>query len=68
MGLILKKIFYMHFLVLELMHFDSYVTEICFQVYNFRYTIIGLENGLAPIRRQAIIWANDGLDKHSSMG
>ena len=24
--------------------------------------IIGLDNGLAPNRRQAIIWTNDGLD------
>ena len=23
-------------------------------------SIIGLENGLAPTRRQAIIWSNDG--------
>ena len=25
-----------------------------------QYSIIGLDNGLAPSRRQAIIWTNDG--------
>ena len=33
------------------------VTHIC--VVNL--TIIGLDNGLAPGRRQAIIWTNDGI-------
>ena len=28
---------------------------------NVQYTSIGLDNGLAPARRQAIIWTNDGL-------
>ena len=36
-----------------------------FQVYsegsNWQYISIGLDNGLAPNRRQAIIWTNDGL-------
>ena len=27
---------------------------------NQQYSIIGSDNGLAPTRRQAIIWANDG--------
>ena len=28
---------------------------------NWQYSIIGSDNGLAPIRRQAIVWTNDGL-------
>ena len=28
---------------------------------DFEYVIIGLDDGLVPDRRQAIIWANDGL-------
>ena len=28
---------------------------------NFEYANIGLDNGLVRNRRQAIIWANDGL-------
>ena len=28
---------------------------------NLLYSSIGLDNGLAPTRRQAIIWTNDGL-------
>ena len=33
------------------------VTHICVS----KLTIIGLDNGLSPDRRQAIIWTNDGL-------
>ena len=33
---------------------------ICFQVSNKKYSNIGSYNGLAPTRRQAIIWTNDG--------
>ena len=28
---------------------------------NWQYGIIGLDNGLAPNRRKAIIWTNNGL-------
>ena len=28
---------------------------------NWQYAIIGSDNGLVPIRRQAIIWTSDGL-------
>ena len=28
---------------------------------NQQYSVIGSENGLAPIRQQAIIWTNDGI-------
>ena len=30
------------------------------KMYEFRLKSIGSDNGLAPIRRQAIIWTNDG--------
>ena len=35
-------------------------TEVCSQGSNYQYSSIGSENGLAPARRQAIIWTNDG--------
>ena len=35
-------------------------TEVCSRGSNQQYSSIGLDNGLAPIRRQAIIWTNDG--------
>ena len=28
---------------------------------NLQYSSIGSDNGLAPVRQQAIIWTNDGL-------
>ena len=31
----------------------------CSVVYNLQYVIIGSDKGLAPKRRQAIIWTND---------
>ena len=33
------------------------MTQICVS----KFTIIGSDNGLSPIRRQAIIWTNDGI-------
>ena len=41
--------------------FLSNFTEICSQGFNLQYSSFGLGNGLAPFRRQAIIWTNDGL-------
>ena len=35
--------------------------QMCSLGSNWRYVIIGPDNGLAPNRRQAIIWTNDGL-------
>ena len=32
----------------------------CLEGSNEQYPIIGSDNGLAPTRRQAIIWAKDG--------
>ena len=34
----------------------------CSLVSNLQYPIIGSDNGLAPLRRQAIIWTNDGVN------
>ena len=34
--------------------------EVCSWGSNWQYSSIGLDNGLAPSRRQAIIWTNDG--------
>ena len=41
---------------------NSYLnfTEVCSQGSNQQYASIGSDNGLAPSRRQAIIWTNDG--------
>ena len=38
---------------------DLNFTEFCFWRSNYQYFSIGAENGLAPNRRQAIIWTND---------
>ena len=42
-------------------YFDSNVPQICSQGSNWQYASIGSDNGLAPNRRQAIIWTNAGL-------
>ena len=36
-------------------------TTVCFSRPNWQYSSIGLDNDLAPNRRQAIIWTNGGL-------
>ena len=38
----------------------KFFTEVCSQGSNWQYPSIGSVNGLAPSRRQAIIWTNDG--------
>ena len=38
-----------------------YFTEICSLASNWELASIGSDNGLAPDRRQAIIWTNGGL-------
>ena len=43
------------------MYFGSNFPEICSLGTNWQYVSIGSGNGLAPVRRQAIIWTNDGL-------
>ena len=35
-------------------------TGVCYQGSNYQYSSIGSDNGLAPSRRQAIIWTNGG--------
>ena len=42
-------------------NFKWHFIELCYLGSNWQYVIIGLDNGLAPNRRQAIIWTNDGL-------
>ena len=64
----------MDFLELKCMNFDSNFTEVCSQGSNQQYSSIDSDNVLAPARRQAIIWTNEGLStdahiRHStSMG
>ena len=49
----------MHFLESKWQNSDSNFTEICCQESNKQYYSIGLDNGLVPTRRQAIIWTKD---------
>ena len=42
------------------MNLNSNFTEICSLGSNQQYASIGLDNGLAPIKRQATIRTNDG--------
>ena len=42
------------------MNYDQNSIEVCSLQSNWQYSNIGLDNGLAPTRRQAIIWTNDG--------
>ena len=59
-----------HFLQWISNYFDSDFTEVCFQGPNYQHASIGSDNGLvltrrqanglALMRRQAIIWTNDG--------
>ena len=44
------------------MCFDSNLIEVCFQASNWKYPSTGLDNGLAPNRRQAIIWSYADLN------
>ena len=43
----------MHFLEWKCMNFDYNFTEVCTLGFNCQHSIIGLDNGLAPTRRQA---------------
>ena len=49
-----------HFLERKLLHFKWYFIVMCPFGANLQYVIIGSDNTLAPNRRQAIIWTNDG--------
>ena len=48
----------MHFREWKVLYFDSNFTEVYFQGPNQQHFSIGSDNGLAPIRRQAIILTN----------
>ena len=52
--------FQMHFLEWKCMNFDWDFTEVCSLGFSWQYSSIGSDNGLAPTRRQAIIWTNGG--------
>ena len=45
---------------MKCMTFDYDSNEVRSQVFNWQYSSIGSDNGLAPTMRQTIIWANDG--------
>ena len=50
----------MPFVEWKCMIFDKSFTEVYSYGSNKQYSSIGSDNGLAPARRQAIIWINDG--------
>ena len=56
-----RRHFQGHFHEWELLNFNHNLTEICSLGSNSKYGSIGPDNGLAPNRRQAIIWTNDDL-------
>ena len=56
-----RRHFRMHFLEWKSLNLEYSLTEVCSQGSNRQWYSIGSDNGLAPIRRQAIIWTNDGL-------
>ena len=43
---------------MNMFEFDKDFTEVGSWVSNYQYSSIGLNNGLSPNRRQAIIWTN----------
>ena len=49
-----------HFHELKYLKLDYNLTEVGSQGSIWQYSSIGSGNGLAPTRRQAIIWTNDG--------
>ena len=55
MATISQTISYMQFREWKGLHFNQKSTEVC-SIHNKT----GLENGLAPYRRQAIVWTNTG--------
>ena len=48
----------MHFREWKVWSFDKNFTQVCSWSSNWQWPNIGLDNGLAPNRRQAIIWTN----------
>ena len=51
----------MHVFVEKLLYFYSYCDKIWFEVSNCQKTSIGLNDGWALNRQNAIIWTNGGL-------
>ena len=49
------------------MYFDWNFTEVYSQESNWQYSSIGADNGLSPIKRQAIILINDGCFTYAYM-
>ena len=43
------------------LHFEYIITEVCSLGSNYEGYNIGADNGLAPERRKAVIWSNDGF-------
>ena len=56
-----RRHFQMHFLEWKCLNFYWYFTKDYSRGCNWWYTSVGSGNGLAPTRRQAIIWTNDHL-------
>ena len=54
-----RRHFQKHFLEWRWYNANSNLTEICYQESNWQQASISSGNGLAPNRRQAIIWTND---------
>ena len=53
-----RRYFQMHFIEWKVLKFDYNFTEVCSTGFNEQYPSIGLDNGLAPNMRQAIMWSN----------
>ena len=43
------------------LYFNENIIEFCSPGSNEQYSSISSDNGLAPVKRQAIIWNNGGL-------
>ena len=50
----------MHFVERKCMNLDNNFAEVSSQSSNYQYSTMGSDDGLAPTRRQANIWINDG--------
>ena len=61
MAAILQTTFSNAFSWLKNMSCNQIFTKVCPYKFNYQYGNIGSNNSLAPNRRQAIIWTNDGL-------
>ena len=60
MAAVSQATFQMHFLEWKCWNFDYDFNEVCSYGSNKQYSSNGSDNGLAPARRQGIIWTNDG--------